>query len=86
MADELHDIAGDMNEEEEEEEIMANRNINNKQKQNVLHKTNKEKEMNSGKILTDLQARILQAWQVFWQKFAKMLRKICQKGVQMSPS
>jgi len=86
MTDELHDIAGDMNEEEEEEEIMANRNINNKQKQNVLHKTNKEKEMNSGKILTDLQARILQAWQVFWQKFAKMLRKICQKGVQMSPS
>jgi len=75
-----------MNEEEEEEEIMANRNINNKQKQNVLHKTNKEKEMNSGKILADLQARILQAWQVFWQKFAKMLRKICQKGVQMSPS
>jgi len=75
-----------MNEEEEEEEIMANRNISNKQKQNVLYKTNKEKEMNSGKILADLQARILQAWQVFWQKFAKMLRKICQKVVQMSPS
>jgi len=37
--------------------------------------------MNPGNKMT---AKIQQAWQVFWQKFAKVLRNIYQKGVQQS--
>ncbi len=34
-------------------------------------------------MLADLQARVPQAWQVFWQKLAKVQRKKCWKGVQL---
>jgi len=83
MADELNDTSENRNKEEEEDDDDDNddtKQDHEQQTETDLHKTNREKDMNLG----GNGSKIQQVWQVFWQKFGKVLRNIHQKGVQQS--